>query len=263
MHEFLIRAIEQGGYIGIFLLMALENIFPPIPSEVIMGLGGMAVARGSMDFWPLMIAGTLGSTLGNYAWFWLGDHLGYRRLAPFIERKGRWLTLEWEDVERASRFFRKHGPWVVFFLRFTPFLRTMISLPAGLAHMGTKRFLVFTTAGVFIWNLLLVEGGRRLAVWLEQSQHILGWIILGVVALVLLAYIYRVFTWTPRAMREGRCNICGRKLEQSGDTLSREIDGDCWGCMGELELGEGKMAAQVRAEIAAGLRKPDATPVDR
>ena len=201
MHELIIRAIEQGGLVGIFLLMALENIFPPIPSEVIMGLGGVAVSRGTMDFWPLMISGTVGSTLGNYAWYWLGDHWGRTRLEPFVERWGRWLTMEWEDVEKARGFFRRHGPWVVFVFRFTPIFRTMISLPAGLAHMGVWRFLAFTFAGAFIWNLLLVEGGRRLADWLEESQHILGWIILGFIGLALVGYLWRVGTWKPRDKR--------------------------------------------------------------
>ena len=201
MHELIIRAIEQGGLVGIFLLMALENIFPPIPSEFIMGLGGVAVSRGTMDFWPLMISGTVGSTLGNYAWYWLGDHWGRTRLEPFVERWGRWLTMEWEDVEKARRFFRRHGPWVVFVFRFTPIFRTMISLPAGLAHMGVWRFLAFTFAGAFIWNLLLVEGGRRLADWLEESQHILGWIILGFIGLALIGYLWRVVTWKPRDKR--------------------------------------------------------------
>ena len=201
MHELIIRAIEQGGLVGIFLLMALENIFPPIPSEFIMGLGGVAVSRGTMDFWPLMISGTVGSTLGNYAWYWLGDHWGRTRLEPFVERWGRWLTMEWEDVEKARRFFRRHGPWVVFVFRFTPIFRTMISLPAGLAHMGVWRFLAFTFAGAFIWNLLLVEGGRRLADWLEESQHILGWIILGFIGLALVGYLWRVVTWKPRDKR--------------------------------------------------------------
>lgn len=201
MHELIIRAIEQGGLVGIFLLMALENIFPPIPSEFIMGLGGVAVSRGTMDFWPLMISGTVGSTLGNYAWYWLGDHWGRTRLEPFVERWGRWLTMEWEDVEKARGFFRRHGPWVVFVFRFTPIFRTMISLPAGLAHMGVWRFLAFTFAGAFIWNLLLVEGGRRLADWLEESQHILGWIILGFIGLALVGYLWRVVTWKPRDKR--------------------------------------------------------------
>ena len=76
MQDFIIEAIAFGGYIGIALLMAIENVFPPIPSEVIMGIGGVLVARGQMEFWPLMIAGTLGSTAGNYVWFWLGNKWG-------------------------------------------------------------------------------------------------------------------------------------------------------------------------------------------
>ena len=201
MHELILRIIEQGGLLGIFVLMALENIFPPIPSEVIMGLGGVAVSRGTMDFWPLMLVGTVGCTAGNYMWYWLGDHWGRTRLEPFVDRWGRWLTMEWEDVEKARGFFQRHGPWVVFVVRFTPVFRTMISLPAGLAHMGVGRFLVFTFAGAFIWNLLLVEGGRRLALWLADSQEVLGWLILGSLGVGLLVYIWRVITWKPRAER--------------------------------------------------------------
>ncbi|TMM49889.1 DedA family protein [Qipengyuania marisflavi] len=200
MHDFIIAAIEQGGYSGIFLLMVLENVVPPIPSEVIMGLGGVAVARGTMEFWPLMAAGTLGSTAGNYAWYWLGEHWGKRRLEPFVDRWGLWLTVEWQDVERAQRFFRRHGPWVVLVFRFLPFFRTMISLPAGLAHMGRVRFLLFTAAGVTVWNFLLIEGGRRLAVWLDTSQDVLGWIIIGMLLVGLAGYLWRVVTWKPRAL---------------------------------------------------------------
>ncbi len=201
MHELILRIIEQGGLLGIFVLMALENIFPPIPSEVIMGLGGVAVSRGTMDFWPLMLVGTVGCTAGNYMWYWLGEHWGRTRLEPFVDRWGRWLTMEWEDIEKARGFFQRHGPWVVFVFRFTPVFRTMISLPAGLAHMGVGRFLVFTFAGAFIWNLLLVEGGRRLALWLADSQEVLGWLILGSLGVGLVVYIWRVITWKPRAER--------------------------------------------------------------
>src|SRR5690606_838602 len=117
MHDIIIEFIARGGYIGIALLMALENVFPPIPSEVIMGIGGMLVARGEMEFWPLMLAGTVGSTAGNYFWFWLGDKWGYERMKPFVDRWGRWLTVDWEHVERGSEFFRRHGQWVVLVLR--------------------------------------------------------------------------------------------------------------------------------------------------
>jgi membrane protein DedA with SNARE-associated domain len=201
MHGLIIEAIARGGYWGIALLMAIENIFPPIPSEVIMGIGGVLVARGDMEFWPLLAAGTVGSTLGNYVWYWLGDRWGYKRLAPLIARHGRWLTLEWEDIENATRFFQRHGQWVVLFLRFSPFLRTMISLPAGLSHMKTWRFLLFTFVGAGIWNVLLILGGTWLGRYLETSQDVLGWIVVGTLALALAAYVWRVLTWKPRAER--------------------------------------------------------------
>ncbi|MFN6934852.1 MAG: DedA family protein [Tsuneonella sp.] len=201
MHDFIIQAIAWGGYFGIFLLMALENVFPPVPSEVIMGVGGVLVARGEMEFWPLMLWGTLGTVAGNYAWYWVGDKWGYERTRPFIDRWGRWLTIEWQDMESAIRFFQNHGQWVVFFLRFSPFLRTMISLPAGLAHMPLGRFLVFTAAGSAIWNALLIFGGTVLARWLDEYEGVMGWVIIGVIAVALAGYIWRVATWKPRHMR--------------------------------------------------------------
>ena len=198
MQNFIFEAIALGGYWGIFLLMVLENVFPPLPSEVIMGVGGVLLARGQMDFWPLLIAGTLGTTAGNYFWFWIGDRLGYQRLRPFIDRHGRWLTLCFADIEKAVRFFRSHGPWIVFALRFSPFLRTIISLPAGLAHMNVWKFLAFTTAGAAIWNAILIEGGRRLAPLIERYEVIAGWTIGGLVVLILGFYVYRVITWVER-----------------------------------------------------------------
>lgn len=198
MNEFILRLIEQGGYWGIFFLMVVENVFPPIPSEVIMGLGGIAVARGAMEFWPLLAVGTVGSTLGNYVWFLVGDKWGYVRLQPFVARWGRWLTLEWEDVEKASAFFRRHGQWVVFFLRFSPLLRTMISLPAGLAHMKHWKFLIFTFVGAGIWNAGLILGGRALAAYMEEAGQLMDWLVGGTIAAAVVAYVWRVVTWKPR-----------------------------------------------------------------
>lgn len=202
MHDLIIDAIVLGGYFGIFALMVLENIFPPIPSEVIMGLGGVLVARGEMEFWPLLLAGTAGCTAGNYAWYWVGDKWGFQRLEPFVDRHGRWLTLDFRDIEKAARFFRNHGQWVVFFLRFSPFLRTIVSLPAGLAHMSLWRFLLFSFAGSMVWNALLIEGGRRLAPLIEKYDKWAGWAIAGLIGLMLAWYVWRVISWKPRAERE-------------------------------------------------------------
>jgi membrane protein DedA with SNARE-associated domain len=198
MNEFIIRLIEQGGYLGVFALMVIENVFPPIPSELIMGLGGVAVARGTMSFWPLLAVGTAGATLGNYFWFLAADRLGYRRLQPLVDRWGRWLTMEWEDVERATGFFRRHGQWIVFALRFSPFLRTLISIPAGLTHMSHWRFLAFTFAGAAVWNAALIKGGQFLAQFLESSTVVMDAIVIGGLGLALVAYFYRFLTWKPR-----------------------------------------------------------------
>lgn len=199
MGEWIYEIVRQGGYLGIIFLMALENIIPPIPSEVIMGLGGIAVARGDMQFWPLLFWGTLGSALGNYVLFLIADRLGYERLRPFIDRWGRWLTLEWHDVEVAGRFLRRHGHWVVFVFRFMPMFRSVISIPAGLAHMGHVKFFAFTFFGAAIWNVVLILGGKWLGNTLAQAEQWLGWATLAVAVVTVVFYVWRVLRWKPRS----------------------------------------------------------------
>lgn len=198
MTEWILNIIAAGGYVGIFFLMALENIFPPIPSELIMGLGGINVANGRMEFWPLLVAGSLGSTAGNYVWYMIGRSFGYQRLRPFVDRWGRWLTLEWEDVEQMNAFFRRHGHWVVFAVRFSPLLRTLISLPAGLAHMGRVKFLVYTLAGTTIWNIMLIGAGYYLGTNFDELERYTGPVAVLTGLVIILVYVWRVFTWKPR-----------------------------------------------------------------
>lgn len=199
MNDWINYLIDGGGYWGIALLMFIENVFPPIPSEVIMGLGGIAIARGRMEFAPLMLAATAGSTLGNYVWYLIGRTMGYERLQPFVDRFGRWLTMEWQDVEAVVAFFRRHGQWVVFAVRFAPVMRTMISLPAGLARMGHTRFLLFTFAGAAIWNAVLAGAGYFLGRNFSEIDKYTGPVAIGAFVLMALVYFYRVITWKPRA----------------------------------------------------------------
>jgi membrane protein DedA with SNARE-associated domain len=198
MNDWIVQLIEGGGYWGIAFLMVIENVFPPIPSEVIMGLGGIAVAHGRMEFLPLMVAGTAGSTLGNYCWYLLGRGLGYERLRPFVDRFGRWLTADWQDVEYIVGFFQRHGQWVVFALRFAPIMRTMISLPAGLAKMGHVRFLIFTFAGAAIWNVILAGAGYYLGRNFAELEKFTGPVASGSILIVAVIYIWRVIRWKPR-----------------------------------------------------------------
>jgi membrane protein DedA with SNARE-associated domain len=202
MNDWIFYLIEGGGYWGIAFLMVIENIFPPIPSELIMGIGGISVAQGRMEVLPLMIAGTLGSTLGNYVWFLAGRALGYERLKPFVDRFGRWLTLDWHDVARLVVFFQKHGQWVVFAMRFSPFMRTVISIPAGLARMGHVKFLLFTLAGAAIWNAALVWAGWHLGRNFSDIDKWTGPAALVFVGVVGVVYVYRVVTWKRRVIEE-------------------------------------------------------------
>ena len=201
MTDFILNLIAWGGYFGIFLLMALENVVPPVPSEVIMGLGGMAVARGDMAMIPLILWGTLGTTVGNYFWYYIGRHIGYERFRPFVDRHGRWLTMEWEDVERLHRFFVKHGQWVVFVFRFMPAFRTIISLPAGMTRMPLWRFLVWTFAGSTIWNAILAYAGLLLGSRFEVLDRYVGPAAVALTVMIVIGYVWRVVTWKPRAGR--------------------------------------------------------------
>ncbi|KQR87587.1 DedA family protein [Sphingomonas sp. Leaf343] len=201
MTDFIIDLIARGGYLGIVFLMALENIFPPIPSEVIMGLGGMAVARGHMTLGWLIAAGTIGTVVGNYFWYAVGRKFGYQGLRPFVDRWGRWLTLDWEDVENITRFFHDRGGWVVFVFRFMPTFRTMVSLPAGMSCMPHWRFLIATAGGSAIWNAVLALAGVYLDRRFELLDRYVGPLAAALTVAIIGWYIYRVTTWKPRAER--------------------------------------------------------------
>lgn len=197
MTDFLLELLNKGGYIGIFFLMMAENVFPPIPSEVIMGGAGLLVAKGEMTFWAVWIVATLGTVAGNLFWYWIGVRWSEPQLKAIIDRWGRWLTFEWDEFTKARNIFRKHGDWIVFLLRFSPILRTIVSLPAGLAQMKLWRFCLFTFLGSGIWNAILIFGGQTAAPLVERFEKVAGY---GVVLFVLAGvafYIYRVVTWKP------------------------------------------------------------------
>jgi membrane protein DedA with SNARE-associated domain len=146
----------------------------------------------------LLLAGTVGSVIGNYFWYALGRKFGYRGLKPFVDRWGRWLTVDWQDVEAITRFFHDRGGWVIFVFRFMPSFRTIISLPAGMAKMPRWRFLVATSAGTTIWNIILAGAGILLDRNFEQLDRYIGPLAIATMVAVLGYYAYRVVTWKPR-----------------------------------------------------------------
>jgi membrane protein DedA with SNARE-associated domain len=197
--EFILDLIESWGYAGIFILMFLENVFPPIPSEVIMALGGVAVAQGRFDFWTMVTVAVAGTTFGNWVWYGVGRWVGYERLKPLIDRYGRWLTLDWDEVERLHAFFLKYGSGIVFFCRFLPIARTMISLPAGMVQMSQLKFLVWTAAGSTIWITALAGAGSWFGKQFAEVDRFIGPLAVVAIGTLVLVYIYRVVTWKPKA----------------------------------------------------------------
>jgi alkaline phosphatase len=154
--------IESYGYIGVFLLIALENIFPPIPSEVILTFGGYMTLDTSLNVTGVIIASTLGSVFGAVILYRLGNFLDVERFDRIINRYGKLLRLKKEDLYRANAWFNKYGIWTVFLCRFIPLIRSLISIPAGMANMNFSLFLIFTTIGTLIWNTILIHLGARL-----------------------------------------------------------------------------------------------------
>lgn len=189
------------GYFGIFLLMVLENVIPPVPSEVIMSVAGIAAGQGKMDFTLLVLTGTLGCAIGNLFWWEIGRRFGYERLRPAIERWGRWLTMDWEDVENLRRFFDRWGGLTVLVFRFLPIGRTVISIPAGLMHMPFWRFLIFTTVGSAIWNTILVGVGYWLGASFDKIDNWIAPAVGSTLVAAVLLYVWRVATWKPRTKR--------------------------------------------------------------
>ncbi|MDX3910294.1 MAG: DedA family protein [Sphingobium sp.] len=202
MTDWVLHLIDAGGYWGIWFLMVLENVFPPIPSELIMGIGGIRVGQGRMEMVPLLLAGTAGTTIGNYFWYLVGARLGVERLRPLVERHGRWATLEWCDVEALNRLFARYGQAIVFVFRFMPALRTMVSLPAGLFRMGHVRFLLWTGAGALIWNVILAYAGFILGSNFKEIDKYIGPAATATVAIAVIFYLYRLITWRPSAPRQ-------------------------------------------------------------
>lgn len=197
MFDWIIGLIKATGYLGILLLMLAENVFPPIPSELIMPLAGFAAAQGKLNLMLVVLAGSAGSLLGAVFWYELGRRLGGDRLKRFAARHGRWLTLSPGEIDRAETWFRQHGKWAVLLGRLVPAVRTLVSVPAGITRMPLPAFLAWTALGTASWTALLAGAG-----YLLQSRYALVADYLNpasnvIVGLIVLWYAYRVATFQP------------------------------------------------------------------
>ncbi len=201
MFDWITGIMGDLGYFGIAFLMFAENVFPPIPSELIMPLAGFSAASGEMSLFLVIVAGSIGSLAGAVFWYYVGALVGERRLKRWSERHGRWLTLSPDEVDEASAWFARHGGKAVFFGRLVPAVRTLISVPAGISAMPMGRFLAYSTAGTILWTTFLALAGYFLE---SQYAAVEGWVnpVSNVVVIGLLAwYVWRVATFGRRTSR--------------------------------------------------------------
>jgi membrane protein DedA with SNARE-associated domain len=188
--DWLLNVISTASYAGIAALMLLENVVPVIPSELILPFAGYLVARDELDLAGVIASGSAGSVAGASVWYGLGRAWGSDGMHRFVERHGRWLLLDTEDVKRADAWFRRHQRRATFFGRLVPGVRSLISVPAGVARMPAPVFLLYTVAGTVLWTAALTIAGYLLAGAYERMRDIvgpIGSIVFGIVFAVLVA----------------------------------------------------------------------------
>jgi membrane protein DedA with SNARE-associated domain len=192
MSDWITNLIGSMGYIGIVFLMFLENVFPPIPSELIMPLSGYVSAQGKLTWIGVVAAGTLGSVLGALPLYYLGKIVGEERLKKWAEKHGAWLAVSPDDITKSKEWFDKHGAKAVLIGRLVPGIRSLISIPAGLSQMNLPQFLLYTAFGTAIWSALLAGAGVWLGQHYEKVDKYLGPFTYIVLGAVLLMFIWRV-----------------------------------------------------------------------
>ncbi|WP_044303231.1 DedA family protein [Rhodopirellula sallentina] len=186
--------LEQFGAFGVGVLMLVENIFPPIPSEVVMPWAGYSVSQGQNSFVAVLLAGSVGSFLGAMAWYYAARWVGKDRLQRWVEGHGAWLTVTPSDLDRVDEWFEKWGAAAVLICRMIPGVRTLISVPAGFADMSIGRFSLFTAIGTVMWTALLAGLGWWLGDQYSNLAKPLGWVSTAVVVLMFGWWIWRLVT---------------------------------------------------------------------
>lgn len=195
MKTWITDVMEQFGYLGIFLMLALENIFPPIPSEVILPFGGFMTISSGLTIPGVLIASTAGSLLGAVILYWIGRLLDVGRMERIVDRWGKWIRIKKSDIRRADAWVDKYGYWTVLFCRMVPLVRSLISIPAGMSGMKFGLFMLFTTIGTLGWNTLLIllgaalgESWEEIGVYMNAYSNVVYVLIAG--GIVLLGLLY-------------------------------------------------------------------------
>lgn len=192
MQDMIIQIMNQFGYLGVCFLIAIENIFPPIPSEVILTFGGFMTTYTRLSVPGVIVFATLGSTIGALVLYWVGTFLNRERLQKLTEKKiFRFLGFGKEDVGKTLDWFDRHGKKAILFGRCVPIIRSLVSIPAGMAEIRLPVFLFYTVIGSTVWNVVLVSLGALLGASWEmvvlyvKEYSLVIEVILAVVVLIL------------------------------------------------------------------------------
>jgi len=193
-----VEANQWIGYGAILMAMFLENLIPPIPSELIMPLGGFYVFQGQLDFLPVVLAGLIGTVIGALPWYGLGRLVNEERIEKWLEKNGRWIGINPQELARSRKWFNRYGVSLVFWGRLVPGIRTLISVPAGVELMPLTPFLIWTTAGSLIWTFFLTITGFYLGdsygsiqKWISPFSSIFKIIIILIISVSLITLIYK------------------------------------------------------------------------
>jgi len=195
------NAVETNQWIGygaILLAMFLENLIPPIPSELIMPLGGFYVSQGQLDFLPVVLAGLIGTVMGALPWYGIGRLVNEEKLEQWLQKNGRWIGINPQELARSRTWFNRYGVSLVFWGRLVPGIRTLISVPAGVELMPMPPFLIWTTAGSLIWTLFLTITGfylgdnyANIEKWISPFSSVFKAIIVLIISGALISLIYK------------------------------------------------------------------------
>lgn len=199
--EWVTNVVESLGYVGVALLVAIENLFPPIPSEIVLSLAGFVAGRG--DAWApgMVLAATVGSLIGAWALYLIAAAFGPVRLRALVVRYGRWIRITEEDLDRAERWFDRRSTWAVLICRCIPLVRSLISIPAGLRRMPAIPFTIFTLIGSLVWNTALITAGYLLGDRWEEVDQYMGYVQVVVIVGIIGAVAY--FVWRRMVLRRG------------------------------------------------------------
>ncbi len=201
--------VSSMGYAGVALLMALENIFPPIPSEIVMPLAGYTAANGELNVWIAIAVGTVGTIIGTLPWYYAARWIGEERLCSWVGEHGHWLTVEPKDINRASSWFGRRGRLVVLFGRLVPAIRTFVSVPAGFCKMPLAQYLLYSAIGTTVWTGALTWLGYALGRKYTEVATYLGPVTWGILGVMAIFYVYRLIK-----LRRAR----NRRRQDEGDS---------------------------------------------